>query len=56
MTEMSNKDLKRLQAIWSGNRAVATKYTREARELLSEGNSTNNNRLSTIVNLLNKKI
>ncbi len=33
----TNQDLKWLRAIRSGNRAVVTKYTKEAIELLKQG-------------------
>ncbi len=51
-----NQDLKRVRAIRSGNRAVVTKYTKEAIELLKQGDTTNKDRLSTVANLLNDKI
>ena len=52
----TNQDLKRVRAIRSGNRAVVTKYTKEAIELLKQGDTTNKDRLSTVANLLNDKI
>ncbi len=52
----ANQDLKRVRAIRSGNRAVVTKYTKEAIELLKQGDTTNKDRLSTVANLLNDKI
>jgi hypothetical protein len=51
-----NKDLKRIRAIRSGNRGVVTRYSKEAIELLYQGNETNKDRLRTIANLLNEKI
>ena len=51
-----NKDLKRIRAIRSGNRGVVTRYSKEAIELLDQGNETNKDRLRTIANLLNEKI
>ncbi len=47
----TNQDLKRVRAIRSGNRAVVTKYTKEAIELLKQGDTTNKDRLSTVANL-----
>ena len=49
---------KRLKAIRSGNRAVVTKYTKEAVELLNEEENSvaTNERLSTISDLLSEKI
>jgi hypothetical protein len=52
----TNQDLKRLRAIRSGNRAVVTRYTKEAIELLNQGDARSRDRLSTVANLLNDKI
>ncbi len=54
----NDEKLKRLKAIRSGNRAVVTKYTKEAVQLLhEEGKSVaTNERLSTISDLLSEKI
>ena len=55
MTE-NNDNLKRLRAIRSGNRAVVTKYTNEAVELLQHEDEKSKSRLRTIESLLNEKI
>ncbi len=54
----NDEKLKRLKAIRSGNRAVVTKYTKEAVELLNEEEKSvaTSERLSTISDLLSEKI
>ena len=55
-TTESEDNLKRLRATRSGNRGVATKYTKEAIELLKNGDVETKDRLLTIANFLNEKI